>query len=84
MKILLQHTGSGLFLKALDTWVRDETEARIFSTALSALEFSEQHGICAVQIILRPETAGEGVPSAPITSSPPLDQAQNTRVEHRL
>ena len=62
MKILLQHTGSGLFFKALDIWVREETEARIFSTALSALEFCEQHGICAVEIILRPEHAGESVP----------------------
>jgi len=61
MKILLQHTGSGLFFKALDTWVRDEAEARIFSTALSALEFCEQHGICAAQIILRPENAEEDV-----------------------
>ncbi len=88
MKILLQHTGSGLFFKALDTWVRDETEARVFITALSALEFCEQHGICAAQIILRPEDAGEDAPLDPVTSSTGLglseEDGNGTRTLVRL
>ena len=73
MKILLQHTGSGLFFKSLDSWVRDETEARIFGTALSAIEFCERHGISAAQIILRPETSQDEIRVGPITPPGPTD-----------
>ena len=73
MKILLQHTGSGLFFKGLDTWVRDETEARTFGTALSAIEFCEQHGISAAQIILRPGSAEDDIRLGPITPPGPTD-----------
>ena len=67
MKILLQHTGSGLFFKGLDAWVREEADARIFGTALSAIEFCEQHGIAAAQITLRPGNAGEDIGLGPLT-----------------
>jgi hypothetical protein len=73
MKILLQHTGSGLFFKGLDTWVPDEAEARVFSTALSAIEFCEQNGISGAQIILRPGKAGEDIRIGPLTPPGPAD-----------
>ena len=53
MKILLQHTGSRLFYKSLGIWVDDELEARIFVTALDAIEFCQQQGLTSVEIVLR-------------------------------
>lgn len=73
MKILLQHTGSGLFFKGLDAWVREAADARIFGTALSAIEFCEQHGIAAAQIILRPGNAAEDLLLGPLTSPESTD-----------
>ena len=45
MKILLQHTGSGLFYKSLGIWVADENDARVFVSALDAIEF---WSVCSV------------------------------------
>ena len=73
MQILLQHTGSRLFFKSLDTWIPDEAEARVFSTALSAIEFCEQHRISGAQIILRPGQAGEDIRLEQIPSPGPAD-----------
>jgi len=53
MKILLQHTGSRLFYKSLGIWVADELEARLFVTALDAIEFCQQQGLTSVEIVLR-------------------------------
>ncbi len=78
MKILLQHVGSGLFYKSLDTWVQDENEARNFSTALSAIEFCEQQGISGAQIILRPGSAEEDILLGPI--NPPGGPTDRPRI----
>src|SRR5205085_10556910 len=55
MKILLQHTGSGLFYKGLGIWVPDEIDARVFVSALDAIEFCQQQGLSSVEIVLRSE-----------------------------
>ena len=53
MKILLQHTGSGLFYKSLGIWVADENDARVFVSALDAIEFCQQQALSSVEIVLR-------------------------------
>ena len=74
MKILLQHLGSGLFFKGLDTWVQDEAEARNFSTALSAIEFCEQQGISSAQIIVRQGRTKDDIRLGPINPPGPTDR----------
>jgi hypothetical protein len=73
MKILLQHTGSGLFYKSLGIWVRDEDEARVFVSALDAIEFCQQQGLTSVEIVLRSDQPQNDIRVGPV-QSPPRDQ----------
>ena len=72
MKILLQHTGSGLFYKSLGIWVRDEDEARVFVSALDAIEFCQQQGLTSVEIVLRSDQPQNDIRVGPV--QPPRDQ----------
>jgi hypothetical protein len=73
MKILLQHTGSGLFYKSLGIWVRDEDEARVFVSALDAIEFCQQQGLTSVEIVLRSDQPQNDIRVGPV-QPPPRDQ----------
>jgi len=73
MKILLQHTGSGLFYKSLGIWVRDEDEARVFVSALDAIEFCQQQGLTSVEIVLRSDQPQNDIRVGPV-QPPTRDQ----------
>ncbi|MCI0744321.1 MAG: hypothetical protein L0Y58_02845 [Verrucomicrobia subdivision 3 bacterium] len=70
MKILLQHSGSRLFYKSVDAWVEDETEARIFGSALEAIEFCERNSLSGLEIVLRPPPPGPDLRMEPIPAPP--------------
>jgi len=74
MKILLQHTGSGLFYKSLGIWVRDEDEGRVFVSALDAIEFCQQQGLTSVEIVLRSDQPQNDIRVGPVQQPPPRDQ----------
>ncbi len=48
-----------MFFKNADTWVPDETEARVFSSALEAIELCERQGLSGLEIVLRPPLGSE-------------------------
>jgi hypothetical protein len=73
MKILLQHTGSGLFYKSLGVWVRDEDDARVFVTALDAIEFCQGQGMTSVEIVLRTDQPQNDLRVGPVPE-PPRDR----------
>jgi hypothetical protein len=66
MKILLQHTGSGLFYKCLGIWVADENDARVFVSALDAIEFCQQQGLSSVEIVLRSDQPQNDIRVGPL------------------
>lgn len=73
MKILLQHTGSGLFYKSLGIWVAEENEARVFVSALDAIEFCQQQAMTSVEIVLRSDQPQNDIRVAPLPE-PPRDR----------
>ena len=75
MKILLQHTGSGLFYKSLGVWVRDEDDARVFVSALDAIEFCQAQGMTSVEIVLRADRPQDDLRVNPLPEpEPPRDR----------
>jgi len=70
MKILLQHTGSGLFYKGLGIWVPEEEDARVFVSALDAIEFCQQQGLSSVEIVLRSEQSDDEIRVGPLQEPP--------------
>ena len=70
MKILLQHTGSGLFYKSLGIWVAEENDARVFVSALDAIEFCQQQGRTSVEIVLRADQPQNDIRLAPVQEAP--------------
>lgn len=70
MKILLQHTGSRMYYKSTGVWTQEEGEARPFKTALEAIEFCEQQGLTAVEIVLRPSPTIPELRVGPLTAPP--------------
>ena len=73
MKILLQHTGSGLFYKSLGFWVTDENDARVFLSALDAIEFCQQQALSSVEIVLRSDQPQNDIRLGPV-QEPPRDR----------
>jgi len=73
MKILLQHTGSGLFYKSLGIWVTDENDARVFISALDAIEFCQQQALTSVEIVLRSDQPQNDIRVSPV-KEPPRDR----------
>jgi hypothetical protein len=75
MKILLQHTGSGLFYKGLGIWVPDEVDARVFVSALDAIEFCQQQGLSSVEIVHRSDEPQNDIRVGPLQEPlPPRDR----------
>ena len=53
MRIFLQQTVTGLYLKDVDMWTSDRSEAMEFVSSTKALEFCERNKLDAVQVVLR-------------------------------
>lgn len=45
MKILIQHTGTSLFLNDCNQWTRNDRQARSFWVATAAQEFARKQGL---------------------------------------
>ena len=52
MKVYIQHTVSGLYLKELGEWVKDEQHARCFSSSLPAIDFCLENKVFEALILL--------------------------------
>ena len=53
MRILLQHTRTGLYLKGLGNWTANPYEALDFQHSQRAIDFARQHRLGGVQIAVR-------------------------------
>ena len=53
MRILLQHTRTGLYLKGLGNWTANPYEAFDLQHSQRAIDFARQHRITGVQIAVR-------------------------------
>src|SRR6185503_3578937 len=53
MSVFLQQTGTGFFVGETSALVLDEKEARVFGSALVALDFCHQAGINDVEIVVK-------------------------------
>jgi hypothetical protein len=53
MRILLQHTRTGLYLKGLGNWTANPYEAFDFQHSQRAIDFARQHSLSGVQIAIR-------------------------------
>lgn len=53
MKVLLQHRGSGLYLKEIGVTTGDRAEALDFLSSTQAIEFCMVNKISGMQIVLR-------------------------------
>jgi hypothetical protein len=53
MKILVQNCLNHRYLKSLQEWTADASEAKNFSTSESALAFCTRHKLPAVHIVLK-------------------------------
>jgi len=53
MRILLQHTRTGLYLKGLGNWTANPYDAFDFQHSQRAIDFARQHRLNGVQIAVR-------------------------------
>jgi hypothetical protein len=53
MKILVQNCLTHLYLKSLNEWTADPTEAHSFASSEKAILYCSKHEIPAVQIVLK-------------------------------
>ncbi len=53
MRIVLQETGTGRYLRDLDSWSEDSSEAKDFVSSTTAFDFCLAHHITAVQVVLK-------------------------------
>ena len=53
MKVLLQHKGSGLYLKEVGMMTPSTADAMDFLSSTQAIEFCAAHKIIGMQIVLR-------------------------------
>jgi hypothetical protein len=53
MRIFLQQRETGLYLKDVDIWTSDRSEAMEFVSSTTALEFCQINKLDAVQVVLR-------------------------------
>jgi len=53
MKVYIQHTGSGLYLKNVEEWVKEEDQAQCFNSTMPAIDFCIANKIQTVLILMR-------------------------------
>lgn len=54
MRVLIQQTGTGLFLQDAQTWIKEDRGARIFSSCLDAIDFCNRcHLTQGVEVVLK-------------------------------
>ena len=53
MKILVQNCLNHLYLKGLEDWTAEPSDAKSFPTSESAILFCSEHQIPAVQVVLK-------------------------------
>jgi aryl-alcohol dehydrogenase-like predicted oxidoreductase len=53
MKILIQHTGTQLYVRNSAIWTRNAFEARDFEHSQKAVEFAREHNLSDVQIAVK-------------------------------
>jgi hypothetical protein len=53
MRILLQQRETGLYLKDVDLWTGDRSEAMEFVSSTTAIDFCKINRLDAVQVVLR-------------------------------
>ncbi len=53
MRIVLQETRTGRYLKELDAWSADSAEAKDFVSSTTAFDFCMAHHITGVQVVLK-------------------------------
>jgi hypothetical protein len=53
MKVLLKQARTGNFLKGLNSWTANSTEALDFKTTPSAMDYSQNHGLGGMCIVLK-------------------------------
>jgi len=83
MRILLQHIRTQLYLRKLGSWTPDPQEAFDFRHSQSAIDFTRQHDLRGVQIVVKlndreheevfplPKHATAGRPRTPFRMRPP-------------
>ena len=53
MKILLQNCVNHLYLKGVQEWTAEPSEAKSFPTSENAISYCTEHQISAVQVVLK-------------------------------
>lgn len=53
MRILLQHTRTGLFLRSLGNWTANAAEGHDFQHSQRAIDFAVEHKLSSVQIAVK-------------------------------
>jgi len=53
MKILLQHTGTKLYVRTHESWTKSEFEAWDFRHSQKAIDFAHEHDLKDVQIAVK-------------------------------
>ena len=53
MRIVLQETRTGQYLKELDAWSADSSEAKDFVSSTTAFDYCMAHHITGVQVVLK-------------------------------
>jgi len=77
MKILVQNCLNHRYLKTLEEWTTDASEAKTFPTSDRAIAFCSKHQIPAVHIVLKFEPARYDI-TVPITKECEQAGAQNS------
>lgn len=61
MKILLQHTRTLLYLRAIDAWTRSKCEAQDFRHSQAAIDFAHRNQLQDVQLAVKFEDPDDDV-----------------------
>jgi hypothetical protein len=71
MRIFLQQRETNLYLKDVDIWTSDRSEAMEFVSSTTALEFCQINKLDAVQVVLRFEEERYEIVLPDVISQPP-------------
>ncbi len=73
MKILIQHSRTGLYFRSLGDWTANAHEALDFQHSQRAIDFARQHGLSGVQIAVKfgDNEIDEIVPLPPLAATAP-------------
>ena len=71
MRIFLQQRETGLYLKDVDIWTSDRSEAMEFVSSTTALEFCQINKLDAVQVVLRFEQVRYEIVLPDVIPQPP-------------